>query len=143
MDTQLNHSEPHEAYAKAVSSHPLFSILPLSLKKQTKGVKLGSLSLHSLLYADDLAILADNITVMQRNYENLFDWCTTWGIQINANKSAIIHFQPKTHQALYPKMQVRDQTLDFVSEYKYLGVSLVPRLSPHANEKWKRKGRAW
>ena len=81
------------------------------LKNRTKGVKLGNLSLHSLLYADDLAILADNITVLQRKLENLFDWCTTWGVQVNPNMSAIMHFQPKTHQALYTKMQVRDQTL--------------------------------
>ena len=42
---------------------------PLSLKNQTEGVKLGNLSLHSLLCADDLAILADNITDMQRELE--------------------------------------------------------------------------
>ena len=93
-----------------VLSPTLFNLfindLPLSLKNQTKGVKLGSLSLHSLLYADDLAILADSITEMQRKLENLFDWCTTWGIQVNANKSAIIHFRPKTHQALYTKCKL-------------------------------------
>ena len=32
----------------------------------------------------------------------------------------------------------------FVYIYKIMIIgSLVPRLSPHANEKWKGKGRAW
>ena len=116
-----------------VLSPTLFNLfindLPLSLKNQTKGVKHGNLSLHSLLKADDLAILADNITDMQRKLEKNFDWCTTWGIQVNATKLAIIHFRPKTHRALYTKMHVRGQNLDFVSEYKYLGVILDEFLS--------------
>ena len=81
MDTQLNHSEG------CVLSPTLFNLfindLPLSLKNQTKGVKLGNLSLHSLLYANDLAILANNIMDMQKKLENLFDWCTKSGVQVN------------------------------------------------------------
>ena len=34
---------------------------------------LGNLSLHNLLYADDLAILAGNITDLQKRLENLHD----------------------------------------------------------------------
>ena len=33
-----------------------------------------------------------------------------------------LHFQPKTYQALYTEMKVRDETFQFVTEYTYLGL---------------------
>jgi len=77
------------------------------LKKE--GVKLGNLSLHSLLYTDDLAIL-EGLTCKRV-------WCASWSHHVNSQKSAIIHFQPKTHQALYTEMKVRDQTFSSLQKH--------------------------
>jgi len=53
-----------------VLSPTLFNLfineLPANLKIPTEGVKLDNMSFHSLLYADDLAILAGNITDLQK-----------------------------------------------------------------------------
>ena len=99
--------------------------------KITKGIKLGNLSLHSLLHADDLAILAGNILTCKK-LENLHDWCARWGIQVNSNESAIINFRPKTlrTQALHTELKVRNQSFQFFfKEYKYLGIILDEFLS--------------
>jgi len=45
------------------------------------------------MYADDLVILAENEVAMQALLKNVCDWCSFWDINVNSNKSAVIHFR--------------------------------------------------
>ena len=46
-----------------------------------------------LLYADDIVLLSDNEMKMQSMLECLSEWCHTWGLQINFDKSKVMHFR--------------------------------------------------
>ena len=56
------------------------------------GVRLGEMTISCLLYADDLVILAENEVAMQALLKRVCDWCSLWDINVNSNKSAVIHF---------------------------------------------------
>ena len=59
-------------------------------------MQFGESSLSCLLYADDLVILAENEETMQALLKKVGDWCSVWGISVNSNKSAVLHFRQPT-----------------------------------------------
>ncbi len=46
----------------------------------------GSVSLSSLLYADDLAIIADSAENLQVMVNELYAWCRKWRIRVSIKK---------------------------------------------------------
>ena len=66
-----------------------------------KGVPLGPYEQISiLLYADDIALIAESEENLQDMLDLLGAWCQEWGLKVNPKKSEIIHFRnpsvPKT-----------------------------------------------
>ena len=62
-------------------------------------MQLGESFLSCLLYADDLVILAENEETMQALLKKVGEWCSLWGLSVNSNKSAAMHFcQPTSPQ---------------------------------------------
>ena len=55
-------------------------------------VGFGEMTISCLLYANDLFILAENEVAMQALLKKVRDWCSLWDINVNSNKSAVIHF---------------------------------------------------
>ena len=57
--------------------------VPLSLYEQ----------ISILIYADDIALIAESEENMQDMQDLLGDWCQEWGLKVNPKKSEIIHFR--------------------------------------------------
>jgi len=58
------------------------------------GIKLTEdTQVSALLYADDLAIIADSEQNMKRQLEALSEWCRKWRLIVNAGKTKIVHFR--------------------------------------------------
>ena len=88
-----------------------------------------------LLYADDIVLLSDNEIKMQSMLECLSEWCHTWGLQINFDKSKVMHFRASSKPKLEYQFKCGDSCLQLVTQYKYLGVLLTEHLDYTAMSK--------
>jgi exonuclease III len=87
------------------------------------GVQLGSRWLHSLLYADDVAILADSPESLQSMLDVVSGFCREFRLKLNMSKSKILRVPPRPSTA--PEeitATYQDETVEVVTEYKYLGL---------------------
>ena len=76
-----------------------------------------------LLYADDLLILSDNPSSLQKKLDALDQYCIKWEISINPDKSKVMIFSKsskKNGNLFSPK--IGNFALEIVDQYKYLGV---------------------
>ena len=89
----------------------------------------GHLSLHSLLYADDLVIIAETCDLLKDKLLVLQEWCETNKLHINPHKSAIIHFRPSDQPKVKSMIKLGNMTYQITSDYKYLGIVLHEHLS--------------
>ena len=55
-------------------------------------------------------------------------WFSTWGLTINGNKSKVMHFSSQSVDKTVFPFTCRDETLEIVSQYKYLGLILKEHL---------------
>ena len=60
------------------------------------GASYGEGDVSILLYADDIVLLSDNEAKLQRMLCCLNDYCLSWGLTINFEKSKIMHFRPRS-----------------------------------------------
>ena len=91
--------------------------LVVDINKTGKGVLLDSDIIASLLYADDVAILAENVSDLQSILSVVDQWCQAWG----TSKSKAIHFRRNKKPLTDSILHIGVHTIDFCHEYKYLG----------------------
>ena len=99
------------------------------LKNSGHGIKLdGDLTISSLLYADDLAIIAESEESLQEMLNVLENWCKRWRMRVNVKKTKVIHFRTRTQQQSVFKFSLNNNALEYVDKYKYLGIVLDEHL---------------
>ena len=80
-----------------MSSPLLFSLYSNSsvveLKRKRCGVECGGLLIHGLLFADDTFLFGEDAERLEQSLMVLEEWCSRWGMKVNAEKPAIIHFR--------------------------------------------------
>ena len=68
--------------------------LTLGIKSLNCGIPVSlESSISILLYADDIVLLLESEANMQIMLDYLGNWCETWGLTINFNKSKVMHFR--------------------------------------------------
>jgi hypothetical protein len=77
----------------------------------------------SLLYADDMALLAPSLKGLQALLGTCEAYCLEWDICLNAKKSKNLYFG-RRHSDLC-NLVLNGNSLDWVDAWKYLGVTLV------------------
>ena len=77
--------------------------------------------LFLLLYADDTAILAETPEKMQTALDKLDEYCTSWGLQVNVDKTKVVVFSRGKVRNL-PTFSLNSMNVEVVPEYVYLGV---------------------
>ena len=109
-------------------SPTLFSVfingLLQELSGSAVGIKLGSMLINHLAYADDIVLLAENESDLQQLLDVAENWCKKWRIKVNISKSKTIHFRNKNQQCGEFRHQFGGELLEQVKSYKYLGVTL-------------------
>ena len=74
-----------------------------------------------LLFADDLVLLADSESGLQNSMDRLDEFCKTWDLKINIEKTKVVIFnKPRTQHV--PIFQIGNSTIDSDTHYKYLGI---------------------
>ncbi len=81
-----------------------------------------------LLYADDLAILAESKEDLQMLLNILEKWCKQWHMRVNIKKTKIVHFRTKTQSRTDFNFMFNNEIVECVYKYKYLGIILDKHL---------------
>ena len=88
----------------------------------------------SLLFADDVALLADTPVGLQNQLNQLKRAADRLGLVINTDKSKVVVYRMGGHLSRYEKWSVGNVDLQVVSEYKYLGNILSTKLSTNVTQ---------
>jgi exonuclease III len=84
-----------------------------------EGIRFGGLRIASLLFADDVVLLASSGRDLQLSLERFAAECEAAGMKISASKSETMVLNRKRVECL---LRVGEDVLPLVEEFKYLGV---------------------
>ena len=100
------------------------------LKAASAGVICGENMVSSLLYADDIVLLAPNEESLQKQIREVEEWCRGWRMSLNIAKTKVIHFRKKlrSKQRSEFKFLFNSEEIEYAGEYKYLGLTLTEHL---------------
>ena len=77
-----------------------------------------------MLYADDLVILSTTAEELQDSLNKLGDYCKTWGLDINADKSNVTMFSRKKNARPFVQLTCNGTHINFTKSYNYLGFNI-------------------
>ena len=109
-----------------VLSPTLFNIyvndLVTALESAEVGVPILKNRVTCLLYADDVALVAEKEADLQVLLDMLQKWCVRWRMFVNVDKTVIMHFRPKRRQCTNVRFMYEGNAVKIVDKYKYLGI---------------------
>ena len=97
------------------------------IKESSQGVMVDDVSIHSLLYADDLVLLAKNRKDLQSQLDTLDKFSKSLKMEVNLDKTKVILIQKQKSRAKSKRnkpWKIGDKELKECTSYKYLGVTL-------------------
>lgn len=121
-----------------VLSPLLFSLFVNDLPEALEGgCNVGGRRVNVLLYADDIVLMAPTAACLQHMIKRLENYCETWNLKVNLNKSKIMVFRKGGRLSSNDRWWFKGEPIGIVNEYKYLGVTLTSSLSweTHFKEK--------
>ena len=75
-----------------------------------------------LLFADDRIIIAESAAGLQHGLEILNQFCTSWNMLVNTDKTEVMIFGNVNRRWL-PRFTYRGQELKISDSFRYLGVT--------------------
>jgi len=87
------------------------------------GVAVCGRRLACLLFADDIVLLADSEASLQKLLDSAADYATTWRLQFNAQKSAVLCFGDQRTLPGSKSWSLGKLQLQQGSQYQYLGIT--------------------
>ena len=84
-------------------------------------VTIDELKLFLLSYADDQVLFATSPSSLQSMLTDLENYCNTWGLKINVNKTKVLIFEKGGRGTNYD-FYLYNEKLEMVNSFKYLGV---------------------
>ena len=70
-------------------------------------------------------MLASNEEDLQCMLDLLYEYCRSWKMLLNFNKSKSVHFRPKNFLQTAHQFYCGSESIEVVSQYKYLGLILT------------------
>ena len=67
-----------------------------------------------LLYADDIVCLTGNEINLQEMINVIKEWCEKWRLELNTDKTKVVHFRKLRRKASKFLFKYRDETLEIV-----------------------------
>ena len=82
---------------------------------------MNELKVFLIAYADDQVLFSMSPTSLQSMLNDIEEYCNTWGLKINVNKTKVLIFE-KSKESTYYDFYLYNKKLEVVSSFKYLGV---------------------
>ncbi|KAL3696407.1 hypothetical protein R1sor_010483 [Riccia sorocarpa] len=101
-------------------------------KQRDSGITLGSLRIPMLLFADDVAIVADDANKLREHIAQLEQFCVDSGIRVNLAKTKWLSIRASQEQFYF-----QSQLIERCGVYKYLGIDFAANLS------WLQSVKSW
>ena len=102
--------------------------------KNMKGIQLhpDTIQLCLLMFADDLALMADTIAELQRQLNVLSDFCYTYKLKVNENKTKVVVFKNGAVLSKHERWHYRNIKLEAINKFCYLGLIFTRQMSMNA-----------
>ena len=105
----------------------LFSVFINDLEKyllenNSGSIEITSILLCLLLFADDLVLLSDLSTGLQKSIQILGDYCSKWDLRINLEKTKVMEFIFSRRNDPSPLYNLYNQKIEVTKTYRYLGI---------------------
>ena len=94
------------------------------LVKSGFGCHMIALSIACLFYADDIVLLSPSRAGLQKMLDICYQYCSKYCLDFNVSKSKIMIIGNDLSGGLFAPLSINGRQLDYVSEFKYLGVHL-------------------
>jgi hypothetical protein len=115
-----------------ILSPTLFSILMKDLsdmlEKENIGVSFSSKIINALMYADDVALIAESESDLRKMLKISHDFACKWNLKFNHSKSKVLVVGQRIDKNR--KWYLGNEKIDETDNYKYLGVYLSRNLKP-------------
>ena len=89
----------------------------------------NQIEIFLMLFADDLALLSSPVIGLQNQLNLLYESSRRLGLKVNTDKIKIIVFHKGGHLTSRESWYLREQKLEVVCKYKYLGLNFFTLLS--------------
>jgi hypothetical protein len=86
------------------------------------GITINNQLINSLLFADDLALIAKSREALIVMINQLASYVSRWGLNVNLQKSKIIVFRKGGHLSKLDKFYYNNTEVEIVKNYTYLGI---------------------
>ncbi len=98
--------------------------LVTEIKNLNIGVKIDDMDVSALLYADDIVLCAESESDLCKMLDVVNTYCEKWRLNVNYEKSKTVHFRNKLKERSDEIIPLGKENLEWVPDYKYLGVVL-------------------
>ena len=85
-------------------------------------IQIENLKLFLIFFADDAILFSQDPTSLQSMLDDIENYCNTWNLKINVNKTKIMIFENGRHTS--HDFFLYNSRIDIVTSFKYLGVHL-------------------
>ena len=82
------------------------------------------LYLFLILYADDTVIISESAEGLQKQLNDLYDYCNEWKLKVNTLKTKIVIFRNRGKVQATDKWYYDGNCIEVVNSFNYLGLSL-------------------
>lgn len=89
------------------------------------GIDIDGEKISILLYADDVVLICENEEDLQTILDTLHIWCKDNELNVNQEKSKVIHFRPNSVRKTVSGFHIGEKAIEVETQYVYLGLLLT------------------
>jgi hypothetical protein len=100
--------------------------LPSIFDPSCDPIAFGEVSLHCLMYADDLVIMSQSALGLQNSLDKLNEYCQKWKLSVNIDKTKVMIFNKSGRLLTKFSFKFGKHNIQLCGEYSYLGIVFTP-----------------
>ena len=89
------------------------------------GIHVDMFKVFLMLYADDIVLFADNETQVQKGLDALLEYCQTWKLKVNTDKTKIMVFRKGGRLSKNLNFHYDGNSIEIVNKFSYLGIAFT------------------